>query len=94
MARTSSSGPFDEGAHVRVKPGVTAPELPDVLCAGWTGQIAERVGKKTDPKYVVAWDDATLAALPEGYRERCEQKGLLYEMSCFAADDLEPADGE
>jgi hypothetical protein len=53
----------------------------------------ERVGKKADPKYVVAWDEQTLAALPAGYRERCEQKGLLFEMSCFAGNELEPADG-
>ena len=92
MARSSSAGPFDVGARVRVKSGVTAPELTDVSCAGWTGQIVERVGKKTDPKYVLAWDEQTLVALPAGYRERCEEKGLLFEMSCFAADDLEPAE--
>ncbi|HUG90855.1 MAG TPA: hypothetical protein VML55_08485 [Planctomycetaceae bacterium] len=86
------SGDFDVGASVRVKPGVTAPEFPDVSCAGWTGRVAERVGKKADPKYVVAWDEATLAALPPGYRERCEQKSLLFEMSCFAADELDPAE--
>ena len=92
MARSDSSDSLAVGTRVRVKPGVTAPEFADVSCAGWTGQITERVGKKTAPKYVVAWDDATLAALPAGYRERCEQKGLLFEMSCFGGEDLEPAE--
>ena len=92
MSRPSSSPPFAVGDHVRVKSGVVAPELADVSCAGWTGRIMERVGKKAEPKYVVGWDESTLAALPQGYREQCEQTGLLYEMSCFAAGELEPYD--
>jgi hypothetical protein len=92
MARESASDKFDVGTRVRVKPGVSAPEIPDVACTGWSGTIAERIGKKSHPKYVVAWDEATLAALPAGYRERCEQKGLLFEMSCFTGGELESAE--
>jgi hypothetical protein len=89
MSSKNSPDLFDVGTRIRVKPGVSAPEFPDVSCGGWSGSIAERIGKKTAPKYVIAWDAATLARLPSGYRERCEQAGLLFEMSCFAADDLE-----
>jgi hypothetical protein len=91
MAGKSASDRYDVGTRVRVKPGVSAPELPDVGCGGWSGAVAEVIGKKADPKYVVAWDASTLAALPDGYRERCEQKGLLFEMSCFTGEELEPA---
>ncbi|MBW3541876.1 MAG: hypothetical protein KY476_16530 [Planctomycetes bacterium] len=92
--KKSSAGGLAVDAPVRVRAGVAAPEFPEIDCGGWTGRVSELIGAKTDPKYVVEWDHATLARLPKGYEARCEEKGLYYRMSCFAPDELEPlADG-
>ena len=90
MTREKSNPLLSPGTAVRVRAGVAAPEFPDVDCTGWTGRVTEVLNKKTNPKYVVAWDDATLSGLPDDYHQRCEQAGLLFELSCFPGDDLEP----
>lgn len=77
------------GTRIRVKSGVTIPEFPDVECGGWTGSIAELTGKKADPKYVIEWDDAVVAAMPRAYVEQCEEGQIYYRMACFGRDDLE-----
>ncbi|WP_166821398.1 hypothetical protein [Thalassoroseus pseudoceratinae] len=81
---------FALGTPVRVRPGITAPEFPDVECAGWTGVVRDTIGKKSDPQYVVEWDDATISAMPDGYEQQCEEKNLLFSMSCFTEAQLEP----
>ncbi len=78
------------GTPVRVRPGITAPEFPDVVCEGWTGVVRDTIGKKSDPQYVVEWDDGTIDAMPDGYQEQCEEKNLLFSMSCFTEAQLEP----
>ncbi len=80
---------FSPGHAIRIKPGVTAPEFPDVSCAGWTGIIMELIGKKTAPQYVVEWDQATLSTMPQSYKNQCEERKLTYSFSCFAESDME-----
>lgn len=92
MARTKQTARFSIGTRIRVKPGVTAPEFPDVPCQGWTGGIVDQIGKKSAPKFVVEWDASTLENMPASYVEQCEQSGLFYRMACFTGDQLEPAD--
>jgi hypothetical protein len=77
------------GQFIRIKPGVAAPEFPDVSCGGWTGVIMELIGKKTDPQYVVEWDQATLNIMPRSYKDQCEERHLTYSFSCFALSDME-----
>ncbi len=79
------------GSRVRVKPGTTVPEFPDVACGGWTGTVMEATGKKPNVKYLIEWDESTLAAMPEPYRRTCEDQGLYYRMACFEGAVLEPA---
>jgi len=65
------------------------PEFPDVACDGWTGTISETIGKKSDPKYVIEWDDAIVDALPKSYIDLCEEKKFFYRMACFGRDAFE-----
>lgn len=79
------------GAAVRVKPGVAMPEFPEVDISGWTGVISESQGRGGDVKYIVEWDGATLARMPEAYRARCESQGLYHGMACLPGGDVESA---
>ncbi len=76
------------GQAIRIKPGVAAPEFPEVSCAGWTGVIMELMGK-TDPKYLVEWDQATLDNMPGSYKEQCEERTLTYSFCYFSSEDME-----
>lgn len=84
--KTSNLAP---GQAIRIKPGVTAPEFPEVSCAGWTGIIMELIGKKTDPQYVVEWDQSTISRMPQSYKDQCEERNLTYSYSCLSAGDME-----
>ncbi|HET6323213.1 MAG TPA: hypothetical protein VFG04_00830 [Planctomycetaceae bacterium] len=79
------------GARVRVKAGTTMPEFPDVACGGWVGSIVETSGKKPNTKYIVEWDEATLATMPEPYLKLCEAQGLYHRMACLEGSALEAA---
>jgi hypothetical protein len=92
MAKKKTSDEMGVGARIRVKPGTTIPEFPDVACGGWTGTVVETTGKKPNTKIVIEWDDATLAAMPEPYRQTCETQGLYYQMACLDGATLEPAE--
>jgi hypothetical protein len=92
MAKKKASDELAVGARVRVKSGTSVPENPDVACGGWTGTVIEATGKKPNTKYVIEWDDATLAALPESYLRTCEAQGLFYRMVCLDGASLEPAE--
>jgi hypothetical protein len=92
MAKKKASDELAVGARIRVKSGTNIPEVPEVACGGWTGTIVEATGKKPNTKYVVEWDDATLAAIPESYLRTCEAQGLFYRMACLDGGSLETAD--
>ena len=94
MAKKKAAGKktLSPGQRIRIKPGVTAPEFPEVSCAGWTGVVMELIGKKSDPQYVVEWDEATLSRMPPSYKDQCEERKLMYSLSCFALADMEPVE--
>jgi hypothetical protein len=92
MAKKKTSDGLAVGARVRVKAGTNIPEVPEVSCGGWTGSVVEASGKKPTTKYVIEWDDATLAAIPESYLRTCEAQGLFYRMACLEVSVLEPAE--
>jgi hypothetical protein len=89
MAKKKAAGRPSVGTRIRVRPGVTAPEFPDVPCAGWTGSIADTIGKKPVQKYVIEWDRETIERMPPSYVQQCEEKNLLHTMSCLARDDFD-----
>jgi hypothetical protein len=91
MAKKKASDELAAGARVRVKEGTTVPEFPEVSCAGWTGTVVEASGKKPNTKYVIEWDDATIAALPESYLKTCEAQGRFDRRACLDGGSIEPA---
>ena len=90
MAKKKATGGLDEGARVRVKPGVVSPDFPDVSFAGWTGSVVEVSGKPPARKFIVEWDSTTTQAIPADYVSRCEAQMLFHAMACLGQDDLEP----
>ena len=80
------------GTRIRVRAGVTAPDVAEISIEGWTGVVAEVTGKKAQRKYIVEWDQCTIDNMPPEYLDVCEQKQLYHIMSCLERDDLEPAD--
>lgn len=91
MAKKSTSSVLAAGTRIRVKPGVSVPEFSEVSCEGWTGTIAELTGKKTDPKYVIEWDEETVGKMPPSYVQACESQNLYYRMAYFGGDEIELA---
>ncbi len=89
MAKKKSAGGLDAGARVRVKAGVSSPEFPEVSLGNWTGAVVEVSGKPPAQKFLVEWDDATLAAMPADYVSRCEAQQLFHAMAFLGADEIE-----
>ena len=88
--RTMSKVPT--GARIRVRDGVSAPEFPEVVIAGWTGTVAETSRRRSELKYMVEWDDQTIDQMPPDYLEKCEARQLYHVMACLDGDDIEPLD--
>lgn len=80
------------GKRVRVKPGVQAPEVPEVNISGWTGTVTQISKKKSGRSCFIEWDDATMAGMPDDYVRICEEQMLLRQMACLPETDLESAD--
>ncbi len=76
------------GAAVQAKAGVTLPEFPEQPIAGWTGIVTEQKGRAADLKYIIEWDDATVQAMPQSYKDHCEEHGLFFKMVCLPADQV------
>jgi len=77
------------GASIRVKEGITAPDLPDYSITGWTGTITQVSGKKGAKKIFVEWDESTLNAMSEDFKQACEEQQLYYLMACLKEDEIE-----
>ncbi len=77
------------GSNIRVKEGVSAPDLPDHSIGGWTVTITQVSGKMGAKNIFVEWDEATLAAMNDAYKQACEEKQLYHLMVCLTEDDLE-----
>lgn len=90
MAKKKATGGL-EGTRIRVRPGVTSPEFPDVALTGWTGTVIEATGKPPAVKVIIEWDAATLEQMPADYVARCENQQLFYQMACLNDGDIEPA---
>ncbi|MCA8984820.1 MAG: hypothetical protein R3C12_24870 [Planctomycetaceae bacterium] len=71
------------GAKVRIKSGVTIPEVPPVNADSWTGLIVEVKGRAENLQYIIEWDDETEAKMPQEFIRECEEAGLFYKMACL-----------
>ena len=94
--RVKSSFParFGVGNHVRVKPGTTDPDFPDIPLGGWAGAISEVNQRSNPPTYLIEWDQHTLDHMHPVYRNRCERDDLDVESMWLGEADLEPDSGE
>jgi hypothetical protein len=92
MATKQATAKLPIGTSIVVCDGVDSPDFSDVSFAGWAGTIVELSGKKSDPKYIIEWDDATYEAMPASYRSRCEEQHLFDRMAYVTRPDIEPAD--
>lgn len=92
MGKKKSSAKFQKGDRVKVKEGVNLPEFTEYSCSGWTGTIVDLLGKKTDPKVVIEWDEEIVEAMPADYVSLCEEKQLFYRMACLTGPEIETLD--
>lgn len=79
---------------VRVRPGTTDPDFPDIPLGGWAGTIQEVDQRSAPPTYLIEWDRHTLDHMHPVYRKRCERDGLELERMWLGEDDIEPDTSE
>ena len=84
---------FTTGDLVRVKPGTTDPDYPDLPMGGWSGTVV-RVNRCTPPTYDIKLDQTTLDRIHPVYRKRCERDGLDFQIIGMGESDLEPDHGQ
>src|SRR5687767_11675627 len=84
---------FEDGAKVRVRHGVRAPDFPDIPLGGWTGTITGIEQGEGQVVYEIEWDTKTLGGMHPVYRKRCERDGLALESMWLDDEDLEADDG-
>ena len=96
MSKTKSiaSAKFLVGTEVRVKTGVTLPDLPDIPLGDWAGTVSEIFADQTPPTYEIKWNQRTLDDMPSIYRNRCERDGYEWNTVWLSEDDLELDTGE
>ena len=88
MAKKKASKSFPIGTRIQIAAGIAIPEFEEVSCEGWTGTIIDTLGKKSDPKYVIEWDDAIMEQLPAEYITQCEAQQLYYRCACFMKGEI------
>lgn len=88
MAKKGASS-LSSGTNVRVKDGVSLPEFPEISIAGWTGEVMETKGRGAAVQYIILWDEQTVDAMPQTYRDHCEEHGLTHEMVCLPKGDVD-----
>ena len=84
---------FKVGDKVRVKPGVNAPDFPDMPLGGWSGTVTEVIEHEGRVNCVFKLDERTLAGLHPVYERRCEIDGLDCRFMGLGQEEIEPDDG-
>lgn len=93
MSKTKSPPKFKVGDAVRIKPGATDPDFPDIPLGGWAGTISEV--EDDDPRTcLIALNERTLKSIHPIYHKRCERDGLEVDQVWMLEEDLEPDRGE
>jgi hypothetical protein len=96
MARTKKGSirpRFKVGDKVRVKPGVSDPDYPDMPLGGLSGTITEIIEHEGQINCVFELDERTLAHIHPIYQQRCEIDGLDYGSMGLSQEEIEPDDG-
>ena len=84
---------FQVGNKVRVKPGVSDPDFPDMPLGGWSGTVTEVEQADDQITYEIKWNKRTLNGMHPVYLKRCERDGLEMESMRLGEEDIEPDDG-
>ena len=77
------------GDGVRVKPGTTDPDFPDIPLGGWAGTVREVDRRSAPPTYLIEWDRHTLGQMHPVYRKRCERDGLELKSMWLGEGDID-----
>jgi Calcium binding len=96
MAHTKSESVdprFQVGDKVRVKPGVSDPDFPDMPLGGWSGTVTEIIEHEGQVNCVFELDERTLASLHPIFKQRSEIDGLDIGFMGVCQEDIEPDDG-
>src|SRR4051794_15272903 len=91
--KRSDTPRFRVGDKVRVKPGVSDPDFPDMPLGGWTGTVTEIIEHEGQVNCVFELDERTLASLHPIFRRRSEIDGLDFGFMGLGQEDIEPDDG-
>ena len=67
---------FEVGNKVRVKPGVSDPDFPDIPLGGWTGTVTEVEQADDQITYEIKWNKRTVNGMHPVYLTRCEMDGV------------------
>ena len=96
MSKTKSlvTVKFALGTDVRVKTGVTLPDLPDIPMGNWAGTVSEVFADQTPIAYEIKWNRRTLDEMPSLYRKRSERDGYEWDRVWLKEDELELDKGE
>lgn len=84
---------FKVGDQIRVKPGVSDPDFPDMPLGGWSGTVTEVIEHEGRINCGFRLDERTLASLHPIYKQRCEIDGLDYGSMGLSQEEIEPDDG-
>jgi hypothetical protein len=90
--KPSTTPRFEPGAKVRVKPGITDPDFPDLPLSGWAGTIETVEIVDDQITYEVEWDWKTLDGMHPVYVNRCGRDGLDLETMWLGEENLEADD--
>ena len=93
MSKTQSAANFSVGDAVRVKPGVTDPDFPDMPLGGWAGTIS-LVENSDPPAYLVELNEQTIESIHPVYLKRCERDDFESDRVWMLEEDLEPDVGD
>ncbi len=92
MSKSKTPPRFSIGDLVRVKPGVSDPDFPDIPLGGWAGKIIE--AQHGRPRMVlIRWNVETLKNVDPIFRKRSERDGLILEEMWLDEVELEPDSG-
>ena len=91
-AMSNANRKFSIGDKVRVRPGMTDPDVPEMPLGGWAGEITE-IGDESLCLYLVKWSQETLSSIHPVLRNRSIGHGLDFEHMWLAEADLVPDSG-
>lgn len=76
-------------SRIRVKTGVTFPDVPEQEISGWEGTILKVVPTGEEPAYLVEWSQEVTETMSDEFLQFCSQRQLHYRMAFLSASEVE-----